>query len=89
MIKRMTLLASTALAVLASPALAQDAQDADDGASDEISVAATLREADVQDIPLAVTAIAPATLDRQGVTDIKTLSSISPSSRPARRVPAA
>jgi iron complex outermembrane recepter protein len=79
MIKRMTLLASTALAVLASPALAQDAQDADDGASDEIIVTATLREADVQDIPLAVTAIAPAALDRQGISDIKTLSSLSPS----------
>ena len=34
---------------------------------------------DVQDIPLAVTAVAPETLERQGVADIKNLASISPS----------
>ena len=79
MIKRFTLLASTAACLLASPALAQDAQGAEEATGDEIIVTATLREADVQDIPLAVTAIAPQTLDRQGISDIKTLSSLSPS----------
>jgi iron complex outermembrane recepter protein len=82
MIKRITLLASSALCAVASPVFAQDAaqpQAAEEATGDEIIVTATLREADVQDIPLAVTAIAPATLDRQGVTDIKTLSSLSPS----------
>ncbi len=82
MIKRITLLASTAAWLMASPALAQDAQDAqgaDEAAGDEIIVTATLREADVQDIPLAVTAIAPATLERQGISDIKSLSTLSPS----------
>lgn len=34
---------------------------------------------DVQDIPIAVTAVAPETLERQGVADIKNLASISPS----------
>uniref|UniRef100_UPI0037CC697F TonB-dependent receptor n=1 Tax=Sphingorhabdus sp. TaxID=1902408 RepID=UPI0037CC697F len=39
----------------------------------------TLRAMDVQDIPLAVTAVAPEALERQGVNDIKNLASISPS----------
>lgn len=34
---------------------------------------------DVQDIPLAVTAVAPEALERQGINDIKNLASISPS----------
>ncbi len=33
----------------------------------------------MQDIPIAVTAVAPETLERQGIADIKTLSSITPS----------
>ena len=40
---------------------------------------ATLRAMDVQDIPLAVTAVAPEALERQGIADIKNLASISPS----------
>jgi len=63
--------------ILSTPAFAQDESgDFDDSV---IIVTATLRAADVQDIPLAVTAVAPETLERQGVSDIKTLSSISPS----------
>ncbi|MFM2301452.1 MAG: hypothetical protein RLZZ84_1188 [Pseudomonadota bacterium] len=71
------LLVGTALGAITSPALAQETRDAAD--SDAIIVTATLREANVQDIPLAVTAVAPETLERQGVADIKTLSSITPS----------
>ena len=54
---------------------------ADNAADDKdtIIVTATLRQADVQDIPLAVTAVMPAALERQGVADIKSLSSITPS----------
>jgi outer membrane receptor protein involved in Fe transport len=65
---------------MTSMAQAQDAQ-ADDQAPerDVIIVTATLRAADVQDIPLAVTAVSPAQLDRQNVQDIKSLTSISPS----------
>ncbi|MEY4268804.1 MAG: hypothetical protein RLZZ58_20 [Pseudomonadota bacterium] len=62
---------------MTAPAYAQDAED--DNGDEEIIVTATLREASVQDIPLAVTAVSPAQLERQGVQDIKQLSSISPS----------
>ena len=59
---------------------AQEAPQAEEDSGDEpIIVTATLRAMDVQDIPLAVTAVAPEALEREGVSDIKTLSSISPS----------
>ena len=65
---------------LAAPAFAQDnggaGQEFDDNV---IIVTATLRAADVQDIPIAVTAVQPEQLERQGIADIKLLSSISPS----------
>jgi outer membrane receptor protein involved in Fe transport len=63
-----------------APAYAQDAQAEEETYENEpIIVTATLRAMDVQDIPLAVTAVAPETLERQGVADIKNLASISPS----------
>ena len=69
-----------AMALGSTAAFAQDAQaDEADSGLQPIIVTATLREADVQDIPLAVTAVAPEALERQGVNDIKLLSSISPS----------
>lgn len=65
---------------MTSMAQAQDAQQDDQAPErDVIIVTATLRAADVQDIPLAVTAVSPAQLDRQNVQDIKSLTSISPS----------
>ncbi len=72
---KLALLAGVAGCTIAIPAHAQDATEDDD----TIIVTATLRAADVQDIPLAVTAVAPVELERQGVMDIKTLSSVSPS----------
>ncbi|GGB50396.1 TonB-dependent receptor [Blastomonas aquatica] len=60
-------------------AYAQDAQDRDAPEREVIIVTATLRAADVQDIPIAVTAVSPEQLDRQNVQDIKSLTSISPS----------
>ena len=74
-------LTTTMLATLTiAPAYAQDAQaDDDTDDSQPIIVTATLRAMDVQDIPLAVTAVSPETLEREGVSDIKTLASISPS----------
>lgn len=73
-----TFLGSTILGgAMAVPAFAQDAQR--DYEDEPIVVTATLRAADVQDIPLAVTAVSPAQLEREGISDIKTLSSISPS----------
>lgn len=68
-------LSSTMLATFAiTPAYAQDAQAEEESYENEpIVVTATLREADVQDIPIAVTAVQPETLERQGIADIKTL----------------
>lgn len=67
---------------MTSMAHAQEAQQEQDTAGSEreiIIVTATLRAADVQDIPIAVTAVSPDQLDRQNVQDIKALTSISPS----------
>ncbi len=73
-------LCSTICSALTVPAAyAQGAQAEEDSGDEPIIVTATLRAMDVQDIPLAVTAVAPETLEREGVSDIKTLSSISPS----------
>jgi iron complex outermembrane recepter protein len=66
-------------ALLMPAAYAQDAQAEEDSDDQPIIVTATLRAMDVQDIPLAVTALAPETLQREGISDIKTLSSVSPS----------
>ena len=66
-------------AILMPAAYAQTAQSDEDSGDEPIIVTATLRAMDVQDIPLAVTAVAPEALEREGVSDIKTLSSISPS----------
>lgn len=66
-------------AMLVPAAYAQTAQSSDDSGDEPIIVTATLRAMDVQDIPLAVTAVAPEALERQGVNDIKNLASISPS----------
>lgn len=71
--------ASLLAMISATPAFAESANVDTEQDNDTIVVTATLREADVQDIPLAVTAVMPATLERQGVADIKTLSSITPS----------
>ena len=72
------LLAGICASAFPVTAMAQDAGD-DETDPSVIIVTATLRAADVQDIPIAVTAVQPAELDRQGVVDIKTLSAISPS----------
>ncbi|WP_295494666.1 TonB-dependent receptor [Sphingorhabdus sp. EL138] len=73
-------LCSTVCSVMLIPAaFAQTAQAEDDSGDEPIIVTATLRAMDVQDIPLAVTAVAPEALERQGINDIKNLASISPS----------
>jgi outer membrane receptor protein involved in Fe transport len=78
MMRAASLLAGACAAAIATPLYAQDAA-AEDTERDVIIVTATLRAADVQDIPIAVTAVQPAELERQGVVDIKQLSSVSPS----------
>jgi outer membrane receptor protein involved in Fe transport len=73
---KLFLMAGVCMAAVTQPVFAQDATDDGDK---PIIVTATLREANVQDIPIAVTAVAPEALERQGVRDIKNIASISPS----------
>jgi len=65
----------------AMPSFAQEADQAEDGTKrlDEITVTATRRESSIQDVPIAVSAFNPETLEAQGVRDITTLSSLSSS----------
>jgi iron complex outermembrane recepter protein len=73
-------LCSTVCSVILMPAaFAQTAEAEEDSGNEPIIVTATLRAMDVQDIPLAVTAVAPEALERQGINDIKNLAAISPS----------
>ena len=56
----------------AEPAFAQIADD-------EIIVTATRRAESIQDVPIAVTAILPEDLEKQGVVNIQNLTSVAPS----------
>jgi outer membrane receptor protein involved in Fe transport len=70
------MISSGALAQGASP----EAQAGEESAQlPEIVVTATKRAGNVQDIPIAVTALDAETLDRAGVTDITTLDTVVPS----------
>lgn len=76
------LLVATALtAALSTPVYAQVNSDDDiaDGLRNVIIVTATRRAENLQDVPLAVTAVGTEELDRQGITDIRGLSNVSPS----------
>ncbi len=70
-----------ACTALTAPAYAQDdAADAPEARDDNvIIVTATRRAQDVQDIPLAVTAISPQQLDNQGVVNIQQVTALAPS----------
>jgi len=76
---------STGLAALATveaaigqiPANAQEAPTA--SALQEITVTARRREESIQDVPIAVTAISGAALDRAGTADIGELAQVVPS----------
>jgi outer membrane receptor protein involved in Fe transport len=72
------LLACTALT---TPAFAQDTEEQAAPARDDnvIIVTATRRAQDVQDIPLAVTAISPQQLEAQRVVNIQQISALAPS----------
>ncbi|WP_109354518.1 TonB-dependent receptor [Sphingorhabdus sp. EL138] len=69
-------LCSTAMTMPAT-AQEQDGAETDDG--NIIIVTATRRAQDVQDIPIAVTAVGSAQLDAQGVVDVTDLGSVAPS----------
>jgi iron complex outermembrane recepter protein len=79
--RKLHLISATSLAIaMAMPAFAQEAPQSDETVDDNIIIVeATLRATDVQDIPLAVTAVSPQQLEQQGIKDITTLSSVSPS----------
>ncbi len=59
-------------------AYAQDAQE-EINDDDTIIVTATRRAQDVQDVPLAVTAVSPVQLERQGVASVSQLAQVSSS----------
>ena len=79
---RATLMAGICAGAIAVPAYAQDtADETEDPVVDEniIIVTATQRASDVQDIPIAVTAVTPVQLERQGINNIQTLGAVAPS----------
>ncbi|MGB3469187.1 MAG: TonB-dependent receptor [Erythrobacter sp.] len=70
-----------ACSAFTTPAFAQDADglEAPEANEDVIIVTATRRAQDVQDIPIAVTAISPQALDNQGVDNIREITDLAPS----------
>ena len=84
--RKLELFDATVLALLiANPAYAQTAAPAADDAASadadagEIFVTATLRNENLQNIPIAVSAYSAETLDRSGVKDLKNLDQVSAS----------
>lgn len=78
---RLALVSVLALGMVPTTAFAQDSDGAEELRPDDsvIIVTATRRAENLQEIPLAVTAVGTEALDRQGITDITGLSSISAS----------
>lgn len=72
------LMAALCTSAMTAPAYAQDAgaEEVDDSI---IIVTATRRAQDVQDIPLAVTAVSPVQLEQQGVVNVQNIGSVSSS----------
>ena len=76
-----TILSCTALLAIAAPAFAQEtvgASRADEG-RDVVIVTANKREENIQEVPIAVTAIGGQVLQDLGVTDIRNLNALAPS----------
>jgi iron complex outermembrane recepter protein len=65
------LMATSALALMATPAFAQDAAPAEDEAIGEIIVTAQKRSERLQDVPVAVSVVSGATLEAQGGVNIE------------------
>ncbi|WP_254054318.1 TonB-dependent receptor [Sphingorhabdus sp. EL138] len=73
------LMAALCTSAMTVPAYAQD-QGAEETVDDNvIIVTATRRAEDVQDIPIAVTAVSPVQLEQQGVVNVQNIGSVSPS----------
>ncbi|MEL7284111.1 MAG: TonB-dependent receptor [Pseudomonadota bacterium] len=65
---------------LASPTvLAQEGEEDDSRRLSTVTVTATQRTESIQDVPIAVTALNPETLERAGVADVTSLDSVAPS----------
>lgn len=81
--QKFNLFGASALALmLASPVVAQEAQQAEEATAEEsgeIIVTATLRSENLQSVPIAVTAFNAETLAKSGVKDLRDLSLVSPS----------
>ena len=74
------LMAALCTTAMTTPAYAQDAtQEAESFDENVIIVTATRRAQDVQDIPLAVTAVSPVQLERQGVVSVGQITNVSSS----------
>ncbi len=74
------LMAALCTTAMTTPAFAQDeAQEAESFDENVIIVTATRRAQDVQDIPLAVTAVSPVQLERQGVVNVAQITNVSSS----------
>ena len=76
-----TLLAATALTTLslfAAPAFAQDAAARDDSGIGEIIVTAQKRSENIQNVPIAVSAVTSQYLQSRGITSIDAIGSIAP-----------
>lgn len=74
------LMAALCTTAMTTPAFAQDAaQEAETVDDNIIIVTATRRAADVQDIPIAVTAVSPVQLEQQGVVNVQNIGSVSSS----------
>ena len=76
--KKLELLCATALALtISAPVFAQAAEEKID--SGDIIVTATLRNENLQDVPIAVTAFNTESLEKAGVRDIRSLDNVSAS----------
>lgn len=73
------LMAAMCSTAMATPAFAQDQDGAENVDDNVIIVTATRRAEDVQDIPIAVTAVSPVQLEQQGVVNVQNIGSVSPS----------
>ena len=83
------LLVGSSLAAIAMPVAAQDGGDTENGAIAEIVVTAQKREQNLQEVPIAISAIGAEKLEQLQVTDSRDLSGLartlpsSPASRAA------
>jgi outer membrane receptor protein involved in Fe transport len=69
-----------AMAASAAPSLAADAPSAQDSqVIEEVVVTATGREARLQDVPIAITAVTAETVKNAGITDLRSVQQIAPS----------